>query len=58
MSYIKSIRQKIGTELIQVPCVAALIRDSQNKLLFCSASAENGNQAIAASLVSEQLIAL
>lgn len=34
MSYIKNLRQKIGTELLQVPGVAALIRDSKNKLLF------------------------
>jgi len=34
MSYIKKLRQKLGCELLQIPAVAALIRDSQNNLLF------------------------
>jgi ADP-ribose pyrophosphatase YjhB (NUDIX family) len=34
MSYIKKLRQKIGNELLQVPSVAGLIRNSENQLLF------------------------
>ncbi len=41
MSYVKNLRRKIGTELLQVPAVAALIRDRQNKLL-CVRKSEDG----------------
>lgn len=34
MSYIQKLRQKIGNQLLQVPSVAALIRNSENQLLF------------------------
>lgn len=34
MSYLKKLRQKIGHELLHVPSVAGLIRNSKNQLLF------------------------
>ena len=34
MSYIQNLRQKVGCELLQIPAVAALIRDARNQLLF------------------------
>ena len=50
MNYIESLRQKIGNELLQIPGVGGLIRDSQNSLLFVRKS-EDGEWGLPAGAI-------